>query len=197
MLKYLCFSICFGAFITIQQPTYKIGDMVANFKLKNVDDRMISLISFPSAKGIILVFTSNHCPFARAYENRIQALHSEFMPKGYPVVAINPNSSSEYKEDSFERMKEKAIEHNYSFPYLLDEKGTIAQLFGITRIPQVVILEKVGDGYYLRYNGVIDDNTQDATHVGKAYVKENVQLLLNNKPILISETRPAGCAVRF
>lgn len=180
-----------------QLPTYKIGDSVADFRLKNVDNRMVALSSYPSAKGFILIFTSNHCPFAQAYEQRILALDKAFAVRGFPVIAINPNSSEEYKEDAFERMQERALEKNYSFPYLHDEHGKIAQLFGITRIPQAIILQRKGENTFVRYRGAIDDNTQDANGVGESYLVESVERLLTQKPLLVTQTRPAGCAVRY
>src|SRR6187455_504953 len=84
-------------------PTgYNVGDKAADFKLKNVDGKMVSLADYPNAKGFIVVFTCNHCPFAQAYEERILALDKKYAAKGYPVIAINPNDKEIVPDDSFE-----------------------------------------------------------------------------------------------
>ena len=96
---------------------YKVGDKAMDFKLKNVDGKMVSLNDFKSAKGYIVVFTCNHCPFAKMYEDRVIALNAEFASKGYPVVAINPNDPTNQQDDSYDNMVSRAKEKNYAFPY--------------------------------------------------------------------------------
>src|SRR5262245_13221591 len=92
---------------------YKAGDKAADFKLKNVDGKMISLADYKTAKGFIVVFTCNHCPFAKAYESRIMDLNKKYAAKGFPVIAINPNDKTAEPEDSFEEMQKRAKEKKY------------------------------------------------------------------------------------
>jgi len=87
---------------------YKIGDKAEDFRLKNVDGKMISLKDYKNVKGYIVIFTCNHCPYAKAYEQRIIDLHKKYQPLGYPVVAINPNNPEVNPEDSYEMMQERA-----------------------------------------------------------------------------------------
>ena len=94
---------------------YKVGDKATDFKLKNVDDKMVSMAEYKDAKGIIVVFTCNHCPFAKKYESRIMGLDAKFKSKGYPVIAISPNDPTVVPEDSFENMQKLAKEKKYSF----------------------------------------------------------------------------------
>ncbi len=94
----------------------------ADFKLKNVDGKMVSLSDYRDAKGFIVIFTCNPCPYAVAYEDRIIDLDKEFKPKGYPVIAVNPNSVAASPEDSFEKMVIRAKEKGFTYPYLFDEK---------------------------------------------------------------------------
>src|SRR5277367_4533810 len=108
---------------------YQVGDKAIDFKLKNVDGKMVSMSDFKSAKGFIVVFTCDHCPFAKAYEDRIIALNTEFASKGYPVIAINPNDPTQVDEDSYTNMQARAKTKNYAFPYLLDETQNIAHAF--------------------------------------------------------------------
>ena len=86
----------------LQNTGYHIGDIVNDFSLKNVDGNMISLASNEKADGYILIFTCNHCPYAKAYESRIMALDKKYASLGYPVLAINPNSIADNVDDSFE-----------------------------------------------------------------------------------------------
>src|SRR5215469_4334491 len=109
---------------------YKAGDKAMNFKLKNVDGKMVSLSDYKDAKGFIVVFTCNHCPFAKAYEGRIIALNTKYASQGYPVIAINPNDPTQVEEDSYANMQARAKAKNYQFPYLMDETQNIAHAYG-------------------------------------------------------------------
>jgi len=85
---------------------YTIGDEATDFKLKDVNGKMVSLSDYPDAKGFIVIFTCNTCPFAVASEERIVALNQEFAPKGYPVIAINPNNPAVQPDDTYELMQQ-------------------------------------------------------------------------------------------
>src|SRR3954464_46034 len=122
----------FGAF-TMIAGGYRVGDTAKDFKLKNVDGKMVSLADYQSAKGFIIVFTCNHCPFAKAYESRIMDLNKKYAGKGFPVIAINPNDPKIEAEDSFDNMVKIAKEKNYTFPYLFDETQENAMAYGATR----------------------------------------------------------------
>ncbi|MCY7349953.1 MAG: thioredoxin family protein [Cytophagaceae bacterium] len=176
---------------------YGIGDAVANFRLKNVDGRTVSLADFKDGKGAIIVFTCNHCPFSRAYEDRVIALNQRFMSQGFPVIGINPNDPAAYEEDSFENMKVRAREKGYSFPYLADETQEVARAFGATRTPYVVVLKREGDKFTVQYMGTIDDNSQDAGSVTHRYVEDAVNNLLAGKPVGLNTTKSVGCAIKW
>ena len=111
-------AFCFTTFAT-SNAGYKVGDTARDFKLKDVGGRMVSMADNKDAKGFIVIFTCNHCPYSVAYEDRIIALHKAFAPKGYPVIAINPNDPVRQPEDSYENMKVRANEKKFMFPYLL------------------------------------------------------------------------------
>jgi glutathione peroxidase-family protein len=89
---------------------YKVGDRAADFKLRNVDGRYVSLSDFPSAKGFMVIFTCNHCPYAQAYQDRIIAIDKAYKSKGYPVIAINSNDPDLEPDDSYEAMVVRAKE---------------------------------------------------------------------------------------
>ncbi|WP_031525910.1 thioredoxin family protein [Dyadobacter crusticola] len=179
------------------QGGYQIGDAVAGFQLKNTNGNTVSLADYANAKGLIVVFTSNHCPFAKAYEDRIIALNSKFSGQGFPVVAINPSDPGTHPDDTFEKMKERALSKNYGYPYLADQSQQVSKAFGAGRTPQVFVVQKSGSKFIVRYIGMIDDNPQDPGGVTKLYVEEAVNNLLGGKPVVTTVTKPVGCPIKW
>ncbi|MDQ1087014.1 thioredoxin family protein [Siphonobacter sp. SORGH_AS_1065] len=179
------------------QRGYNIGETVANFVLKNVDGRMLGLSEFRASKGVIVVFTTNHCPYAKAYEDRIIALDAKYKSQGFPVLAINPNDPSAYEEDSYENMKVRANAKRYPFPYLFDDTQKVAKNFGASRTPQVYILVREGDKFTVQYMGALDDNSQDPSGVTRRYVEDAVNNLIQGKPVMLNVTKSVGCAIQW
>lgn len=182
---------------TAEQRGYNIGDAVNEFQLRSVSGNMVSLKDYAAGKGLILVFTSNHCPFSKAYESRLIALNSQFAPQGFPVVAINANDASAYEEDSFDNMKARAQSAGFTFPYLADASQQVARAFGATRTPHAFVLQKQADRFTVQYIGAIDDNSQDPAGVSRRYVEEAVTNLLQGKPVMLNVSRPVGCAIQW
>ena len=175
---------------------YHVGDQASDFKLKNVDGKWVSLSDYKGAKGFIVVFTCNHCPYAKAYEDRIIALNDKYAKAGYPVIAINPNDPTNYPEDSYENMQKRAREKNYQFPYLFDSEQTVYPVYGATRTPHVFVLSKNGNELTVEYIGAIDDNTQDASQVKEKYVEDAVDALLKGEKPAITTTKAIGCSIK-
>ena len=175
---------------------YKVGDVATGFKLKNVDNKMVSLSDYTDAKGFIVIFTCNHCPYAKAYESRIIGLNHKYAPKGYPVIAINPNDPKAEPQDSFEGMQQRAKEKGFTFPYLFDEGQKIYPQYGAKRTPHVFVLNKESGKNVVRYIGAIDDNYSDPNDVSHKYVEDAVDALLSNKPIALTSTVAVGCSIK-
>jgi peroxiredoxin len=184
-----------------EKTGYAVGDAAKDFSLKNVDGTMVSLAKYADAKGVIVVFTCNHCPYAKAYESRIIGLHKEFAAKGYPVVAINPNDPAAYPEDSFENMAKRAKEKSYPFAYIFDEKQDVAKAFGATRTPHVFVLKKNADKnvntYTVAYIGAIDDNSEDSKAVKEKYVETAIGALIAGKTPAATTTKAVGCGIKW
>ena len=189
-------TLAAGASTMAQGSGYNVGDKASDFKLKNVDGKMVSLADYKDAKGFIVVFTCNHCPYAKAYEDRITALNAKFQPIGYPVIAINPNDPTQYPEDSYENMQKRANEKGYKFPYLFDADQTVYPAYGATRTPHVYVLTRKGNELIVEYIGAIDDNYEDASKVTHSYVAEAVNALLENKKPEITSTKAIGCSIK-
>lgn len=181
---------------TTMQSGYKIGDNATDFSLKGTDDNMYTLAQFKDAKGFIVIFTCNHCPYAKAYEERIIALDKKYKDLGYPVIAINPNDPAAQPEDSFDLMKQRANEKGFTFPYLFDEGQKIYPQYGATKTPHVYILQKEGDKNIVKYIGAIDNNHENANDVTEKYVEAAVDALLAGKDIATKETKAIGCTIK-
>ncbi|NER12327.1 redoxin domain-containing protein [Leptobacterium flavescens] len=175
---------------------YKVGDYASDFSLKNIDGKMVSLADFNDAKGYLVIFTCNTCPYAKAYEDRIIALDKKYKTKGVPVVAINPNNPKVQPGDSFEKMIKRAEKKGFTFPYLLDEGQKVYPQYGATRTPHVFLLEKTTKGNKVRYIGAIDDNYQDAEAVETKYVEDAIEAMLDGKEIKINSTKAIGCSIK-
>ena len=176
---------------------YKVGDYATDFSLKNIDGKNVSLAQYKNAKGFIVVFTCNHCPYAKLYEDRIIELNNKYADKGYPVVAINPNDASQQPEDSFENMQKRAKEKGFTFPYLQDENQQITATYGATRTPQVYLLNKDKKGYRVEYIGAIDNNHKDASKADQKYVEDAVNQLMTGKKPKTSSTKAIGCTIKW
>jgi len=176
---------------------YKVGDTVADFKLKNVDGTSISLADRKDVKGYIIAFTCNTCPVAKAYESRIVALNEQFAPKGYPVLAIQSNDSQRSPGDSYSAMQQRARAKSYPFPYLHDESQAVAKAFGATNTPHMFVVKKEGNAYKVAYIGAIDNNQRDASAADKKYVEQAVAELLAGKPVTTPTARAIGCGIKW
>jgi len=176
---------------------YDIGDTATDFELKNIDDKMVSLSGMSDAKGFIVVFTCNHCPFAKKYEDRLIALHSKYAAKGYPVVAVNPNDAQLYPEDSFKNMQKRAKKKGYPFVYLHDESQKVAKTYGALKTPHAYLLNKEGGKLKVVYIGGIDDNPKDETAVEKKYLEDAVEAVLAGKKPTVNKTKAVGCSIKW
>jgi peroxiredoxin len=171
---------------------YKPGDVAVDFSLKNVDGKMVSLKDYKSAKGFIVIFTCNHCPYAKMYEDRIINLHNKYSTD-YPVIAINPNDPSIEPEDSKEEMVKRAKAKGYKFPYLFDDGQKIFPAYGATKTPHVYLLDK---NRVVKYIGAIDDSPQDPDEVKVHYLEDAILALKQNKEIKQNVTKALGCSIK-
>lgn len=200
VLLALCLALSWGA---IAQTGYAPGDVARDFSLKNANtnlngqDKAVSLADYADGKGVILIFTCNHCPFSVAYEDRIIDLHNKYAPKGYPVVAINPNDPERQPQDSYDNMKVRAQEKGFPFAYLFDNTQEIALAYGAKRTPHVFVLRKDGSKHKVAYIGAIDDNAWNQEAVTTRYVEDAVDALLAGKTISKTTAKAVGCTIKW
>ncbi len=176
---------------------YEIGDTVSDFRLKNVDGKMVALSDFKNAKGIIVIFDCNTCPYSKAYNSRIVALHARYASVGFPIMTINPNDPVLSPGDSFDQMGALAKEKGYTFPYLMDEMQDVSRSFGATNTPHVFLLQRVGKDLKVAYIGAIDDSARDISAIKRKYLEEAVDALLINKSVPATRTKAIGCTIKW
>ena len=196
-LTVLMFAVTGLLAFTSDNTGYKVGDTATDFKLKNVDGKMVSLVNYKQAKGFIVVFTCNHCPYAKAYESRIMDLDKMYAPKGYPVIAISPNDPVSEPQDSFENMQKRAADRKYTFPYVIDETQDITRTYGAKATPHVYVLQKTAKGNIVQYIGAIDNDTEGANPNRTKYVENAVNALLSGKAVETNTTKAIGCSIKW
>lgn len=202
ILRILLPLLAVSLLVTSSKPLehgYKIGDFAEDFQLKDTDGNMVSLglMRYSSAKGFIIVFTCNHCPFSKKYEDRIIALSKKYEPMGFPLIAINPNDVEREPEDSYENMQKLARQKAYPFPYLHDEPQRTTFFFGAEKTPHVYVLKKESGKYKVSYIGAIDDDVQNTKEKKQKYVENAVDELLAGKAVTVSETKAVGCGIKW
>ena len=176
---------------------YDVGAIARDFELKNIDGKMVSMADYTGAKGFIVIFTCNTCPYAKLYEQRIIALDKKYKDQGFPVLAIQPNDGDLSPGDSFDEMKANAEKKGFTFPYLLDETQEIAKTYGATRTPHVYLLNKEGNKLRVVYIGAIDNNHKDADAADKKYVENAVEAVLAGKKVPVTLTKAIGCGIKW
>lgn len=179
--------------LTEKGDGYKVGDKATDFLLKSTDGSVVSMGDYPDAKGFIITFTCNHCPYAVMYEDRLIDIHNEYAPKGYPVIAINPNDPDVQPDDSFVKMKERAKEKEFPFAYLFDMDQKVYPEYGATKTPHIFLLDAE---HVVRYIGAIDDNPQDAAAVSQPYLRNALNAMIAGKKVKPNSTKAIGCSIK-
>jgi peroxiredoxin len=180
-----------------QDSGYKIGDVAKDFKLKNVDGSWVTLPSQADAKGAIVIFSCNTCPYVVAYEDRMVDLHKKYASKGYPVIAINANDEKVSPGDSFEKMKDRAKSKKFPFAYIYDQSQEVIKAYGGSRTPHVYLLHKEGGDFIVKYIGAIDNNYQDPTGVTERYVEDAIDDVMNGRKVAVETTKAIGCTIKW
>jgi peroxiredoxin len=191
------FWVLASSFKNQTAPGLKVGDLAPSFNLKNIDGKMYNLADEKNAKGFIVIFTCNHCPYAKAYDSRKVELDKKYKALGYPVIAINPNDAEKYPTDSYDSMVYYAAQKGYTFPYLHDESQEVAREYGATKTPHIYILKKTKKGLRVEYVGAIDDNYKDPSAVKEKYVESAVDALLKGKKVKVTSTKAIGCSIKW
>ncbi len=187
----LIFQIVFSSF----KPA--TNQSINDFSLKNVNGKQVSLKDYKDAKGFIIVFTCNHCPFAKLYPERLNELNSKFRPLGIPVIAISSTDTNVFEEDAYPKMVLKAKNEKFNFPYLFDAEQVVAKNFHAQKTPHAFVIWKENEKWVVKYNGAIDDNGAQPDKVTNEFAAKAANELLAGKDVQIKETKSIGCQISF
>lgn len=171
------------------------GAAAPDFSLPDaVSGNTVSLADYKGQKAVVLIFTSNYCPYSRLYETRIQELIKKYKGQGVAFLMINSNDPEQHKEESEASMKEKA--EGWGVPYLSDKKQVAAKKYGASKTPEVFILSPRTGTFTVFYAGAIDDNPQVAEDVSQPYVQQALDGILTGKTVAVKAKRPVGCMIK-
>jgi peroxiredoxin len=171
-----------------------IPEAVTALPLPVADGQPIALGQARRDKGLLVVFTSNACPYAKAWEKRLVALGNQHSDLGLGVVFINSNDPKQNPLESIESMTRRVEEAGHRFAYASDASGTVARAFGAARTPEAFLFDAQGR---LAYHGTVDDNAQDETQVTAYWLKDALAAVAGGQPIPVAETKALGCAIKL
>ncbi len=173
----------------------RVGDRAPDFELPGIDGETHSLSDLLAAnKAVAVVFSCNHCPYVRAWEDRIVKAQADYGDRGLAIAAVNANDATKYPEDSFDSMRERAAERGFNFLYLHDESQAVARAYGAERTPEIFLLDAAG---VVRYHGAPDDNYEDASGVKQAYFPDAIEAVLAGGTPDPAETPAVGCTIKW
>lgn len=174
--------------------TLQLGAEAPDFCLVGVDGKSYSLASAKQAKLLIVVFSCNHCPAAIGSEDRMIQLYKDYRPKGVEMIVINANEDQNHPDDSFEKMKDRARDKNFPFPYVRDESQSVAFAYGALRTPHFYVFD---EPRRLRYSGRMDNSPRDASKATQHDLRNALDALLAGKTPPVELTNPLGCNVKW
>ncbi|NOZ50722.1 MAG: thioredoxin family protein [Chloroflexi bacterium] len=171
-----------------------IGDPIIPFSLPGVDGNTYSPDDFSAKQVLVIIFSCNHCPYVRAWEDRMVQIQADTGDRGVQLIAINANDVSKYPADNFQNMQKRAQEKQFNFPYVFDESQEIATVYAAQRTPEVFVFDAARR---LQYHGAIDDSYEDPDAVQHPYLRQALDALLNGQTPVVASTPPVGCTIKW
>ena len=186
----LLFFIVTSSFKFISEKT------IQDFALQNVNGQIVSTKDYKNAKGFIVIFTCNHCPFAKLYTQRMNDLNTKFSKLNMPLLAINSMDTLVYEDETFAFMKQKAKIDKFNFPYLQDATQSIGRIFQAEHTPMDYVIWKEKKEWIVKYKGSIDNNGEHP-NLAKPYLSNAVNELLANKEVALKQSESFGCRIFY
>ena len=201
MKKIIIFIMCLPFLVFAQNTekskfqTISVNEKMpeVDFELKSVNEEWITINSQTSDNGLLVIFTCNTCPFVVMWEDRYKLVEQIAEENNIGLVYINSNYKKRKSDDSFERMQKHAKKMDYQFPYLLDEKSKLANIFGAKTTPHIFLFDNKNT---IVFKGAIDDNYKEIKKVEKFYLKDAIKQLVSGSKITVSETKAVGCSIK-
>jgi thioredoxin-related protein len=165
---------------------------MADEKMKDVSGKEITLNSAKTAKGLLVIFSCNTCPYVKLSESRIKEISDNCLKEGIGCIIINSNEAQRNEEDSFDEMVKYAASQKLGCYYAVDSNSKIADAFGATRTPQCFLFNNKA----LIYKGAIDDNVKDPALAKTHYLMDAIDALSKNSAPKLQETKSIGCTIK-
>lgn len=180
-------------FLFMLISSVSVAQTIQNVTLTNATDgKDISLESYSSFPGVVIIFTSNTCPYDGYYLNRIRTLANQYSGK-IPVLLVNSNTGD---TESTDQMKNYAEQYKLPVPYLADKDHKLFNSLNPRKSPEGFLLQKSGADFKVVYRGAIDDNAQSEKEVKSSYLKDAITKLLAGQKIEVADVRPVGCSIK-
>lgn len=196
MKKIIGFFIL-GILVSLSLTDVRGQEVIPNFSLTNaVNKKPIALNDLNNANLVVIIFTSNYCPYSKLYEERIKNLASQYSGDNVKFLLINPNDPEKSSKDAINNMASRAKTKNFPFPYLADKNQKVAKVFNASKTPEAFLLKNNGNKYRVVYEGAIDDNPQVPEDVREHYLKEAIEASINGRPVPVKKTKPTGCMIK-
>ena len=195
-MKKLIFAVtlllCFG----IQAKELDLGSVLPleDVKMMDITGKEVSLGQAKGKNGLLVIFSSNSCPWVINWEDRYVKLAKKYQSKGVGMIALNSNETTFGSVDSMDKMKAHAKDKGYNFYYAMDNGAKLAREFGATRTPHVYLFNAEDK---LVYRGAIDDNAKNKKKVKKPYVADAIDAMLAGNSIKYASTKALGCGIKF
>jgi len=172
------------------------GTEAPDFELQGTDGETHSLDSFADAEAVLLVFTCNHCPYAKAKFDELNAIAEEY--DDVAVVGVNPNDNPDYPDDSFERMEELVEDGTIQYDaYLFDGDQRVAAAYGAVCTPDPFLLERTNGSFEIAFHSRLDDATNPDDEPTRAEMREAIDALLAGEEIPVDENPSRGCSIKW
>tara|TARA_B100000497_G_C7681411_1_gene412277 strand:+ start:837 stop:1454 length:618 start_codon:yes stop_codon:yes gene_type:complete len=178
-------------------PILEIGERfptsVIDYEMKSIYGQDQRVSQHLEKKGLIIIFTSNNCPFVDAWEDRYKMIEEMCRRYDFDMLYINSNHNKRDREDSFQSMQVHAKKMGYSYHYLLDEKSQLANALGAKTTPHVFLFDSQSK---LVYRGAIDDNYESSADVKEFYLKDAIKYMSADKEVKVAKTKAVGCSIK-
>ena len=183
--------------MALMGSTYRVlkrGDSAPDFRLKAIDGRMYSLNDF-GKPVLLIIFMCNHCPYVKPKMDYFKKLQTRYGDKGFQLIAINPNDPTAHPEDSFDGMKQIAMELGFNFYYLHDETQEVAKKYGAVCTPDPFLFDEQRK---LVYHGRVDDAHKMPHEQAKSNdLEDAINQLLEKGKVMVDNVPSMGCSIKW
>ncbi len=174
-------------------PT-EIGWKAQDFALKGVDGKTYGLADVRGAKGTLVAFICNHCPYVKAIAGRLSEEAKALRALGIGTIAVMPNDTVAYPADSFDNMQAFARQHGFAFPYVIDETQQVARAYGAVCTPDFFGFNAADE---LQYRGRLDASRTSLVPGARRDLYEAMQLVAETGLGPAEQLLSVGCSIKW